>query len=134
MISQNDFEHDIKKYFNFLESEFKYIFVGTVANGNVYFDCEFQKNNKTVSISYEVIEDYLQIFIIESRKKILTEKTKYQKIENLKEVRKKYFSHINKQKFRMVKQYFSNYCTETKFQKKLLKNAESLFIYFKFVK
>lgn len=132
MIDQQQFESAVKRYFNFLISEFNYLSTDTIANGNIFFDCEFHKGMETISISYEVIEGYCQIFLIKARKKVLASTVKYEKLENLKELKKRVFKKISEKLFLEAQRKFNQFSVDNKFDKLMLNQAKDLWVYLNF--
>ena len=63
MIEDLEFIEKVKLYYSFLITEFDYSLVNEVVNGNAFYDVEFRCKDKVISISYENIEDHLEVIL-----------------------------------------------------------------------
>jgi hypothetical protein len=53
----------VRLFFSFLETEFGLNQSSEEVNGNAFYDVEYRDDQKVISISYENIEDHLQVIV-----------------------------------------------------------------------
>jgi hypothetical protein len=63
MVEDFEFIETVKCYYSFLETEFGIIKINETINGNAFYDVEFGDKEKIISISYENIEDQLEVIV-----------------------------------------------------------------------
>jgi len=63
MIDGNEYIAIINRFYFFLETEFDFTKRNETINGNVFYDVEFINKEKVVSISYENIENHLEVIV-----------------------------------------------------------------------
>jgi hypothetical protein len=133
MISGKKYVTVVKQFYSFLESEFGLKKGNETINGNVFYDVEFQNDDKIVSISYENIEDHLNVivFILQNGKlPDYNDKTKTLHIELL---NAQILSKVTKNEFNLNNEYFVNFKVKDGLQKRLLKLAKELRICLKYI-
>jgi hypothetical protein len=67
MIEGDDFIKTVKEYFSFLPKEYNLTDITEKVRGNVFYDVQFHHPSKAISISYENVEDYLQVIVFKLR-------------------------------------------------------------------
>ena len=67
MMNSSEYLYLVKSFFSFLENEFGMTLSSEDVRGNFFYEVQYRDSIKVVSISYENIEDYLQVvvFILE---------------------------------------------------------------------
>ena len=63
MIEIQEYIEAVKLFYSFLETEFGFSKVNETINGNAFYDVEFKNKERIISISYENIEDHLEVII-----------------------------------------------------------------------
>jgi len=132
MIEGNDFLKIAKTYFDFLRTEFDFKIFEEKIRGNAFYDLQYKNNSKILSISYENIEDYLQIvvFLLENGKMPnYDDKTKTLHLNYLNSL---VFPNVSDQDIDLNNQYFSVFDTGSILERKLLKSAKDLRLCLKF--
>lgn len=126
MVVDLEYIKTVKLYFSFLESEFGFKNFNKTINGNAFYDIEYKDNEKIISISYENIEDYLEVivFLLENGKMPdFDDKTK---TIHLKLLNKLVFEKASIEVVNLNAKYFAKYNTENEFERKLLKEVKEL--------
>jgi hypothetical protein len=126
MIEGKEYIDIVRQFYFFLEEEFSFKEANTAVNGNAFYDIEFRNNEKAVSISYENIEDHLEIvvFILQSGKMPnYDDKTK---TLHLKQFNMMILAKVNKDEINSNAEYFSHYNVNNNIEQKLLKGAKEL--------
>ena len=63
MVEGTAYVQAVRKIFSFLSEEFGITETNEKIRGNAFYDVQYQTPSKVISISYENIEDYLQVII-----------------------------------------------------------------------
>ena len=63
MVEDLEYIETVKLYYSFLETEFGLSKVNETINGNAFYDVEFKDKERVISISYENIEDHLEVIV-----------------------------------------------------------------------
>jgi len=63
MIEGQKYIEDVKAYFNYLITEFWFKISSPKIRGNAFYDLRYSDGNRIVSVSYENIENYLQVIV-----------------------------------------------------------------------
>ena len=63
MIEGKEYIEAVKLFYSFLETEFGFNKVNETINGNAFYDVEFKDKERVVSISYENIDDHLEVIV-----------------------------------------------------------------------
>ncbi len=116
----------VKNYYSFLTQDFNLDVIAEEIRGNAFYKVEYGDQTKVISISYENIEDYLQVivFILENG-----ERPNYDdKIRtlHLNALNKSILKNIHQDDFILNNKYFSDYKAESKIEAELLKEAKEL--------
>jgi hypothetical protein len=126
MIEGSQFTSTVKSYYSFLETEFGMKVIGEKERGNAFYDVQYGDNNKIVSISYENIEDYLQVIVFLSEKRRMPEYDDKTKTLHLNRLNGLVMSIIGRDEIGSNAQYFSKYSAMSELEQKLLKRAKEL--------
>lgn len=132
MIEGNKYIKLVKSFFSFLETEFDFIIVNETINGNAFYDIEYKNTNRIISISYENIEDYLEVimFLLDKKGELPNFENKRETL-HLNQLNKQLFSNLSKREIFLNSKYFSKYKSEDNFSHKILKTAKELRLYLK---
>jgi len=131
MIEGKDYIEIVKWFYSFLEIEFGFKKENETINGNVFYDIEFKDKEKIVSISYENIENHLEIVVFmlqNGRMPNYDDKTKTLHLKHLNGI---IMAKINKDDINNNAAYFAKYNTKNEIEQKLLKGAKELRLYLK---
>jgi len=126
MVKDKEYIDSVKLYYSFLKTEFNCSKIDETINGNVFYDVEFKCKEKIISISYENIENHLEVivFILENGKMPnYDDKTK---TLHLKQLNRLVISKVSKEEILLNAEYFSKYNAKNELEKKLLKEAKEL--------
>lgn len=63
MIEGDQYIKIVRLFYSFLESEVGFDKVNETINGNAFYDVEYTDTERMISISYENIEDQLEIIV-----------------------------------------------------------------------
>lgn len=126
MIEGEQYIIAVKKYYSFLIDEFNLPIITEKIHGNAFYQVEYGDEEKVISISYENIEDYLQVIIFNlenGKKPQYDDKTRTLHLNIL---NKNILKNIDRETFISNSNYFSNINTENQIEEKLLKEAKEL--------
>ncbi len=126
MIDRNQFVNLVNDYFSFLENEYKFNKIKETINDNLFYDIEYKGSEKIISISYENIENYLNVVFFMLRFNELPNYDDKSKTLHLNKLNKFTFSKVNAFEINENNSHFSNFVTKNIFEKELLKNAKEL--------
>lgn len=126
MLDGKEYVGTVKEYFAFLEAEYNMRLSDEVVNGSFYYDVSYKDKVRSISISYENAEDYLQviIFILHNNKlPNYDDKTRTLHLNRLNSI---VLSTANKNEIDLNNEYFLGFETETGLKKRILKSAKEL--------
>ncbi|MFT3796477.1 hypothetical protein [Flavobacterium sp.] len=63
IISEEKYMDFVQRTFLFLTEEFNYSVGNKKANGNIFYDINFEKEDSVISISLETLQDYLLVIL-----------------------------------------------------------------------
>jgi len=126
MIENKDYINLVKLHFSFLETEFDYRLSNETVNGNALYDVEYRTSDKVISISYENIEDHLEVIVFLLEKDELPNYDDKSKTLHLRALNSQIIGDLNSKDICSNSEKFSNYITKDSFSKKLLKEAKEL--------
>lgn len=127
MIDGEDYTETVKLLFSFLETEFGFKIEKETINGNVFYDIEFTNNKKKViSISYENIEDNLEVIVFLLQNGRMPEYDDKTKTLHLKQLNRQVMTKISKEDITLNAEYFAKYKIRNKIEQKLLNAAKEL--------
>jgi|SRR6185437_1523483 len=126
MIDKNQYLEKIRDYFSFLIQDYNYILIKEKIMGNFYYDVQYTDKIKIVSVSYENIEDYLQVIISmlqNGKHPNYNVTTKTLHLNKLNEI---IFPIVDENEIGLNNQYFLKFQPSDEFEKKILKSAKEL--------
>ncbi len=126
MIEGKEYIKIVKSFYSFLELEFGFNKVNEIINGNAFYDVEYKNKEKLVSISYENIEDHLEVIVFKLFNGAVPDYDDKSKTLHLSELNKLLVKKIDKKQINLNAQYFSKYNAKDNLERKLLKAAKEL--------
>ncbi|GAA4762840.1 MULTISPECIES: hypothetical protein [Flavobacterium] len=132
MINGKKYIELVELFFSFLLKEFGFELLKVTENGNVFYDVEYTDYKRTVSISYENIEDYLQVIVFRLKNGELPNYDDKSQTLHLNELNKRVLPLISKEEIQENNEKFNIIFTNTELEKKLLKSAKELRIILKY--
>jgi hypothetical protein len=116
----------VKLFFSFLITEFGFRLSKETENGNAFYDVEYSNDKKNISISYENIEDYLQVIVFRLKDGKLPDYDDKTHTFHLNELNKKVLSIIDKKEIEKNNLKFNKFDANDELERKLLKSAKEL--------
>lgn len=126
MVEGKEYINNVESYFSFLESEFGMKVIEEKERGNAFYDVQYGDKYKIVSVSYENIEDYLQVIVFLLTKGRMPDYDDKSKTLHLNHLNGLVMSKVGKDKISSNAQYFSKYNAKDALARKLLKGAKEL--------
>ncbi|HEX8576642.1 MAG TPA: hypothetical protein VF677_10160 [Flavobacterium sp.] len=116
----------VKLFFDFLITEFGFKQIKEIENGNAFYDVEYWDAERAISVSYENIEDYLQILVFKLKNGKLPDYDDKTHTLHLQELNKIVLSEIDKKEIEDNNALFSKFESKDDLERKLLKAAKEL--------
>ena len=116
----------VKLYYSFLETEFGFSKINETINGNAFYDVEFKDKERIISISYENIEDYLDVIVFRLQNGEMPEYDDKTKTLHLKQLNRLVMAKASREEINLNAGYFVKYNAKNELQRKLLKEAKEL--------
>ena len=132
MIEEKTYIKAVELYYSFLETEFGFIRVNVTVVGNAFYDIEYRDKEMLVSISYENMEDHLEVivFLLQNGKMpTYNDKTKTLHLKHLNNL---VLAKVKNEEIELNAKYFAKYKPQNVIEKKLLKEAKKLRICLKY--
>lgn len=126
MIEGKKYIEVVKLFYSFLETEFNFKKINETINGNAFYDIEFRDNEKVISISYENIEDYLEIIIFMLQNGKMPDYDDKTRILHLRLLNKIIMPKIDTDEIKSNAEYFAKYNVKNEIEQNLLKGAKEL--------
>ena len=126
MIKGEKYIEDVKAYFNYLITEFGFIISNEKIRGNAFYDLQYSDGKLIVSVSYENIEDYLQVIIFMLQNGELPDYDDKSKTLHLNRLNAQVMSSIKRDEISLNNEYFVKFNPKTEIEKLLLKSAKEL--------
>ncbi|PLK42136.1 hypothetical protein [Emticicia sp. TH156] len=126
MIEGEKYIEDVKAYFNYLITEFGFRILNIKIRGNAFYDLQYSDSNRIVSISYENIENYLQVIIFTLKNGELPDYDDKSKTLHLNRLNAQVKSSIDRDEIGLNNEYFVKFNPKTEIEKQLLKSAKEL--------
>lgn len=126
MIDGKKYIEIVKLFFSFLITEFSFNQTKEVENGNAFYDVEYRDGQRTISISYENIEDYLQVIVFKLKNGQLPDYDDKTHTLHLSELNKIILPKINKKEVEENNILFDKFETKDSLERKLMKSAKEL--------
>ncbi|TYR30795.1 hypothetical protein FXV77_21765 [Sphingobacterium phlebotomi] len=126
MIDGTKYIEIVKLFFSFLITEFGFILSKETENGNAFYDVEYRDTERAVSISYENIEDYLQVIVFELKNGKLPDYDDKTHTLHLNDLNKRILSGIERNEIERNNEDFNKFDVNGELERKLLKSAKEL--------
>ena len=126
MIVAEKYLEVVKTYFNYLFIEFNFKLSHEKIKGNTFYDIQYSNGKLTISISYENIQDFLQIVIFTIFNEELPDYDDNTKSLHLNKLNAQIMPSINKDEISLNNQYFLSYKPTNNLERQLLKSAKEL--------
>jgi hypothetical protein len=127
MVEGTEYVQAVRIIFSFLSEEYGITDTSEKIRGNVFYDVQYRTPLKVISISYENIEDYLQVIVFKLKSGKLPDYDDKTHTLHLNVLNKIAFSKANKANIEQNNQYFNNHIkADTTLERKLLKSAKDL--------
>ncbi|RYE51583.1 MAG: hypothetical protein EOP48_18005 [Sphingobacteriales bacterium] len=134
MVEGTEYVQTVRTIFSFLSKEYGFTDTNEKIRANVFYDVQYQTPSKVISISYENIEDYLQVIVFKLKNGKLPEYDDKTHTLHLNALNKLAFSKASKADIELNNQYFDHHVkVDTAFERKLLKSAKDLRLAMQFV-
>lgn len=134
MIEGNQFAEIVNLYFHFLIEEFGFIGIEKKIRGNVFYDIQYYNKKNIISISYENIEDYLQVIIFILQNGELPDYDDKTRTLHLNWLNAHVLPSIDKSIIDLNNEYFVKFNSQNDFERKLLKSSKELRLCLKYSK
>lgn len=126
MIDGKKYIETVKLFFSFLVTEFGFNLIKEIENGNAFYDVEYGDAKRVISISYENIENYLQLIIFKLKNGKLPNYDDKTHTLHLSEINKSILQRVDKKELDENNTLFDNFKTNNSLERKLLKSAKEL--------
>lgn len=126
MIEGENYMKIVDDYFDFLKTEFGFSKSEEKIRGSSFYDAHYVNEERIISISYENLEDYLQIIVFMLIDGQLPDYDDKSKTLHLNHLNSLLMAKIEKDAIINNNQYFSKYNVKTELERKLLKGAREL--------
>lgn len=126
MIEGKEYTEAVKLFYSFLETEFGFSKVNETINGNAFYDVEFKDRARVVSVSYENIEDHLEVIVFRLQNGKLPDYDDKTKTLHLKQLNRLIMANTSKEEIRLNVDWFAKYNPKSEIEQKLLKEAKEL--------
>lgn len=126
MLEGNIYIEIVKEYYSFLITEFNLPLINEKVRGNAFYDVQYGDKERVVSISYENIEDYLQVIIFILRNGRLPDYDDKKKTLHLQRLTPIVFAEVDKSEIDLNNAYFLKFHAKNELERELLKSAKEL--------
>ena len=126
MIEGEKYTEDVKTYFNYLITEFGFRMSNEKIRCNAFYDLQYSDGNRIVSVSYENIEDYLQIIVYMLQNGELPDYDDKTKTLHLNRLNAQVMSIIDRNEIGLNNEFFVKFNPKLEIEKQLLKSAKEL--------
>jgi hypothetical protein len=133
MINGEDYIRIVEEYFYFLTEEFAMSIASEEIRGNAFYGVKYEDSKKTISISYENIEDYFQVIIFLLQNGQMPNYDDKTKTLHLDKLNSATFAAASQSNIITNNDLFEKFQVNKKIEKLLLKSAKELRLYLKYV-
>ena len=126
MIEGEKYIETVRNFYSFLETEFGFKKFNETINGNAFYDVEFKSNEQVVSISYENIENHLEIIVFLLQDGKMPDYDDTTKTLHLNQLNRIVMVKVSKDNINLNTEYFVKYNVKSEIEQKLLKGAKEL--------
>lgn len=134
MIDGKQYIETVEEYFSFLVKEFNLSIVNRKIRGNAFYDVQYGDVKKTISISYENIEDYFQVIIFILQNGQLPDYDDKTKTIHLDKLNNTIFSTVDNNEIILNSIFFEKFQANNKIERLLLKSAKELRLCLRYMK
>lgn len=126
MIEGKEYIEIVRSFYVFLEVEFGFENVKETIRGNVFYDVEYKDKERIISISYENIEDHLEVIVFMLQNGKMPDYDDKTKTLHIQQLNRSVMKNVSKTELNLNAEYFSKYKTDSGLEIKLLKEAKEL--------
>lgn len=126
MVEGEKYIKNVKAYFNYLVTEFGFKISSEKIRSNVFYELQYADGSRIISISYENIENYLQVIIFILHNGNLPDYDDKRNALHLDRLNTQVMSNTERSEIILNNEYFLKFNPETELEKKLLKSAKEL--------
>ncbi|HRP33212.1 MAG TPA: hypothetical protein PKV73_15040 [Agriterribacter sp.] len=126
MVEDFEFIETVKLYYSFLETEFGFSKTNETINGNAFYDVEFKDKERIISISYENIEDHLEVIVFMLKNGTMPDYDDKTRTLHLKQLNRLVMATASREEINSNAGYFAKYNAKNDLERKLLKEAKEL--------
>lgn len=126
MMEGEEYIEVVKQFYSFLETDFGFTKINETINGNAFYDVEFRDKERIISISYENIEDHLEVIVFMLQSGKMPDYDDKTKTLHLKQLNRVVMAKARKEEINLNAAYFAKYNAKNEIEQKLLKEAKEL--------
>ncbi len=126
MVEETEYLKSVKFFYSFLKSEFGFSKVNDTVNGNAFYEVEYRDEEKAISISYENIEDYLEVIVFKLLNGEMPNYDDKSQTLHINQLNKLIMSRVSQTEIDSNAEYFSRFIPKGELERKLLKGAIEL--------
>lgn len=126
MVKGTDYLEMVGSFYSFLESEFGLRKVNETVKGNAFYDVEYRDTERVISISYENIEDHLEVVLFKLSDGKMPDYDDKSQALHLNQLNKLIMKRVDVKDIRSNMKYFSTCNAKNSLERKLLKGAKEL--------
>lgn len=126
MIEGKEYIEIVKQFYSFLETELNFKKVNETINGSAFYDVEFTDKKRVISISYENIENHLEVIVFmlqDGKMPDYDDKTKTLHLNHLNSL---IMVKVSEKDINLNVKYFANYRVKNEIERNILKGAKEL--------
>ncbi|MEO6168171.1 MAG: hypothetical protein ABIO46_12410 [Chitinophagales bacterium] len=132
MIEGLEYVETVKSFFSFLKSNYDFKKIKQTINGNAFYDVEYMGEGKVVSISYENIEDHLEIIVFKLQNGEMPDYDDKSRTLHLSQLNAIVMPKADKSEMSSNNRYFAKFHPKDELERMLLKSAKELRLYLKY--
>jgi hypothetical protein len=126
MIDGKKYIEIVKLFFSYLITEYGFNQTKEIENGNAFYDVEYRDAKRVISVSYENIEDYLQVIVFKLKNGDIPDYDDKTYTLHLSELNKIILPQVDKTEVEENNILFDKFETTDSLKRKLLKSAKEL--------
>lgn len=126
MIEAKKYIEVVKTYYKYLVTEFGFTVSNEKIRGNAFYDVQYSDGRRVVSISYENIEDYLQVIVFMLQNGELPDYDDKSKTFHLHQLNARVMLKVNGDEIQLNNEYFSTIKANSEIEKQLLNSSTEL--------
>jgi hypothetical protein len=126
MIVGEEYIQVVKQFYSFLETDYGFSIVNETINGSAFYDVEYRDSDRIVSISYENIEDHLEVIVFKLKNGKMPDYDDKTRSLHLKQLNKLVTAKVSREEISLNTAYFDRYNAKNEVERKLLVEAIEL--------